>query len=370
MSMEEQDIEVNLAGTTRDFARMGRLALRFLKTASYLIIGVTLLVVVREVVEGFRFFDSIHPLLGWIFLAVVAAGLWFLVGRTILRFWRLPPALKQPRLQGGGDPTLKDVERRLAFVMRYLGNLRRNPRMEERSAAVEEAMRRAEALKRRLAGREAGDAARAQQELEAFEAREMEPLLRPLDEEASKVIRQEALVVGIGTAVSMNGTLDAFIVLWRNVNLVARVATIYFGRPGPRGCIVIIRDVAAAMFIAVQMQGVMEAVGGFFGGWFGKAGNALMGPAGDGAINALATVRIGYVAKARCRAYRPWNEATIPEIMRRTMKEVGLQGRGIVKDVLSAALKTGLVKVPADLARKTGDFLAGLFGKEKPAPQA
>ena len=45
--------------------------------------------------------------------------------------------------------------------------------------------------------------------------------------------------MGIATAVSPNGTLDAFIVLLRNANMVSRIANLYYGRPGARGSLVI-----------------------------------------------------------------------------------------------------------------------------------
>ena len=77
-------------------------------------------------------------------------------------------------------------------------------------------------------------------------------------------------------------------------------------------------------------------------------------------------MRIGYVAKARCRSYRPWTDATIPEILKQTMKEVASQGRGVVKDVVTAVVKGGLIKLPAEIARKTGEFLSGMFSREEP----
>lgn len=355
------------AAPLKDFARVVRLLVRGLKAASYLVIGVSVLVMAREVAAAFEALHGVHPVLGWTFLVVLAAALFWFVGRPAVRYWRVPPALKQPRWPRNAERDLRLVRKRAAFCARYLRGLRRNPRMLAHEERLDRACTAAGELAARLEA-DVMDPGEAAAELERFENRELEPLLRPLDEEANRMIRREALAVGIGTAVSMNGAVDAFIVLWRNANLVARVAAIYYGRPGVRGSLVILRDVAAAMLVAQQIQGLMESFGGLVGGWLGRTGALVAGPAGDGAVNALATVRIGYVAKARCRAYQPWTEASLPELMRRTLKEVGVQGRGVVGDVIRTAVKSGLVKVPAEAARRAGGFLAGLFGGRPPEP--
>ena len=83
-------------------------------------------------------------------------------------------------------------------------------------------------------------------EVVRFETERIEKLLAPLDRAADRMIRAEALSVGIATAVSPSGALDAFLVLWRNANLVSRIAGLYYGKPGVRGSLLILGDVLTA----------------------------------------------------------------------------------------------------------------------------
>lgn len=356
---------VAMAAPLQDFARVIRLILKGMKYASLGIIVIAALVIGREVNAFFRMFHDIHPVLGWAFLALFGVAFALLIVRPCLRYWSVPVALKQPRLPANDDTlTVKDVGRRMAFVERYVRNLERNPGMHEHVSEVQRVREEAASLRSKIQDGSFGDAAACRKALVDFEDHQVTRLLAPLDELANKAIRAEALAVGIGTAVSFNGTVDAFIVLWRNANLVSRVATIYYGRPGVRGSLFILRDVSAAVLIAQQMQGVMESAGGMFGNWFGKTGAALAGPVADGAVNALTTLRIGYVAKARCRAFRPWNEATLASRLKDAMKEVASQGAGVMKDVVGTVVKQGLVKLPGEIAKKASSWVSGLFGKK------
>src|SRR5690606_42084612 len=94
--------------------------------------------------------------------------------------------------------------------------------------------------------------------LEAFGREQIEPLLKPLDKRVEALIHAEAVGVGVATAVSMNGTVDAFIVLWRNANLVAKVARIYFGRPHLWGSLRILRDVAGIVVVSRALDDVTD----------------------------------------------------------------------------------------------------------------
>lgn len=347
-----------------DFTRVLRLLLKGLRYVSLVIIVIAVIVIVREVRNGFLFFDGLVPGGGWAFLAVAVVLGWLLIGRPIARYLRVPAALKQPRLPSGGTLSKADVATRLRFVQRYVSGLERNPALLDQRSRIGEVSAAAASLRRDVLSGAVGDDAECHEALRRFEREEVEPLLAPLDDQANRVIRQEALAVGIATAVSMNGTVDAFIVLWRNANLVSRIATIYHGRPGVRGSLMILRDVAAGMLIAGQMQGAAESLASVFG----KGSLGLAGPLSEGAVNALATVRIGYVGKARCRAYRPWTDAALPELLKGVLSEATAQGKGVVKDVVGTVVKGGVVTLPVEVAKKAKEWLGGLFGGKSPDP--
>ena len=133
-----------------------------------------------------------------------------------------------------------------------------------------------------------------------FERNAMVPILEPLDRRAEVLIHRESLAIGTMTALSPNGTVDAFIVLWRNVNLVAALARLYYGRPGLSGTWLIVRDVASAILLSSVLERLSDMGGGILrrvgeGGRTIPLLGAVVGPMLDGTINGLMTMKVGYL---------------------------------------------------------------------------
>ncbi len=300
--------------TTSDFGVLLGRVWTAVRWASLGMIGLTAVVIGREVKNFYDVAAGIHPVVGVLFLGGVGTGLWFGVVRPVRRYWAMPVAVRPTDDQGSiATASVDQLRQRAEFLVRIIDNLARNPRM---AAALAEVMAARAEAERTIAACIPGTAIEAlRARVEALEKSHVEQLFAPLDEEANKTIRAEALAVGLGTAVSMNGTVDAWIVLWRNLNLVTRLATIYYGRPGVRGSLFVLRDVATAMFLASKLQGVLDGAAGFFGGWFGRTTGTMMGPVADGIVNALVTTRIGYVAKARCRSFQRWTESRVQDVI-------------------------------------------------------
>ena len=185
------------------------------------------------------------------------------------------------------------------------------------------------------------------EEMVRFERERIEPILAPLDREADRVIRSEALAVGVSTAISPNGTLDAFLVLWRNANLVSRLANVYYGKPGVTGSLRILRDVSGAALLATYLEGLTEAAGGLLRGVLGGVAGVVAGPVVDGSVNALATLRIGYLAKARCRSFKAWTDAT--------------RRQALMEALAAAKARSG--EVVTEVAKAAGAVLGGITGK-------
>jgi uncharacterized membrane protein YcjF (UPF0283 family) len=185
----------------------------------------------------------------------------------------------------------------------------------------------------------------------------VDPLLAPLDDQVRQVIRQESLAVAVATAVSPSGAADAFVVLWRNVNLVARVAEIYYGRPGIRGTFLVLTDVSFAAVVASQMQGIAEKGVHTAGGFLGKAASPFAGPVVDGVINGLVTMRIGYLAMRRCRAFRAFTERSIGGFLQSAFKEAAKQSAGLATDVVTK-VGTPLLKMPVEAGKKLVDWVS------------
>lgn len=345
------------------FGTVLRAVFRFARTASYALIVVMGVFLALRVAEGFRWFHGMHPALGWAFLALVLAGLAWFVGRPVARFLRVPVALRPPRLPEAGERTPRHLVRHLAFVERYVEAVGRNPEWQGDPAEVERAATACRALRRRAEAAHPADLAGLARDLGEIERQQVAALLRPLDAKATEIIRNEALAVGLVTAVSLNGTVDAFLVLWRNVNLVSRLANLYYGRPGARGTLAILRDVSAATLASAYMQDLSEAAGGLIGGVVGKSVGVFAGPVLDGALNAVVTARIGYLAKARCRAFAAWTETTRAEALQGALREAAAITGGLLSDI-AKAVGGGLLRLPGRLLGAMGSSVAGWFRRD------
>lgn len=356
-----------MAAPLQDFGRVLRTVFRFARTASYALIGVMVFLLAMRVADIYGFFADIHWGAGIAFLVVFLAVVSWFIGRPILAFLRMPAVLKPPALPPLAERRAKDLTRHLQFVERYLASLPKNPEWDGAPEDVEAAIARCRMLREETAEADRGRVAALSGDVRRLEQETVERLLEPLDRKARQVIRQEALGVGIATAVSWNGTIDAFLVLWRNANLCSRIARIYYGRPGARGTLAILRDVSAATIASAYLQDLTEAAGSALSGIFGKTVGALGGPLLDGGLNAVATLRIGYVAKARCRAFSAWTEATRAQALRGAFGEAATFSKEVVGEVIRT-VGGGLWKLPQAALTKLGDALGGFFKRSDPTP--
>jgi len=311
---------------------------RFIRFISLGVIGVAAIVLAFQVAQIHGTLSDVHPWLGHAFVVVLLALLVWLVGIPIARFLRMPVALKPPVMPDKDEEIrVSHLAARAKFLTGYVRTLRKNPLMEESREKVDAAAQACEALATRLAARPEGVAPDALVEMRTFEKETLDPLLEPIDAEADKVIRREALGVGLATAISPNGTLDAFIVLWRNANMVSHVANLYYGRPGARGSLLILRDVSAATLLATYLEGLSDMAGGFIGNMLGGIAGTLAGPIIDGSVNALATLRIGYTARGRCRSFKAWTAGSRAEAIKAAFAAAKAQGKGVLGDLVQGA---------------------------------
>jgi hypothetical protein len=369
-----------MAQPTQDFLQFLRSLWRL---ARWIALGMAALLVVilaSEIHSLYLLAAALSPWAGRLFLLITAAGLWWLLGVPILRFCRMPLAVKPPPLPGPGEGLAREhLIRHLDYVAKYLRAQRANPLMAERSTEVVDAIGAAHALRDRIAARTEGEPEKWLGEIESFERDRVDPLLRPLDAEAERVIRNEALGVGVATAISFNGTMDAFIVLWRNINMVSRVARIYHGRPGPRAGLAIYRDVAATALLSNYLDNITDQVGGFLGNWAGGVAGVVAGPLLDGGANALMTLRLGYLAKARCRSFQAWTDAHRRSVLMKCLKlakdasvsvlsEIAAQTGGVLGGVVGGAAAAGstLVKGAKETIRGAKDLFTGKWPGKPP----
>ncbi|MBU2607279.1 MAG: DUF697 domain-containing protein [Alphaproteobacteria bacterium] len=308
---------------------------RFLKWSATAFIVIAFLVVIGQGFLFYRMFDDVHPVLGYAYVVILAVILGVMVGRPIRSFLAMPVAARPPSIViDPKAPELSALAARLKYDLKYLDMLAANPLLKDESEAIRAGVAKGRGLLERAARGPQDEALAVSVELEAFERDHIEALLKPLDAKVNALIHAEAVGVGVATAVSMNGTVDAFIVLWRNANLIARVSRIYFGRPHLGGSLRILRDVAAIVVVSRALEDVTDITGDVIGGLLGRMGGLVAGPLMDGGINAMMTLKLGYLAKRRCRSFKGWSAEQARAISEEALQGVKQESGSVVADLL------------------------------------
>lgn len=341
---------------------------RVLKVAASVAVVIAFLMVIGQAYLFYRLFDDLHPVAGFVYIAVLTAGLAWLVARPVAAFLSMPVAARPPDiLIDPKAPDPKAIAARLTYDIRYLKMLAANPEVQAERAAIEDAIAKGKALAARAGRATPEEALALSLELQTFERVHIEALLAPLDRRVNQIIHAEAVGVGVATAISMNGTVDAFIVLWRNANLVARVSRIYFGRPHLMGSLRILRDVAAIVVAARALEDVTDITGEVVGSLLGRMGGLIAGPVMDGGINAMMTLKLGYLAKRRCRSFKGWTAVQAAAISEGALQEVKAESGSVITDLLKrvGGLTTHATRATERVmagSRSTWELIRSWFG--------
>ncbi|MBY9066856.1 YcjF family protein [Hyphomonas sp. WL0036] len=328
---------------------------RVLKVAATVLVVIAFLMVIGQGYLFYRLFDDLHPMAGLVYIVALTAALAWLVGRPVAAFLSMPVAARPPDIViDARAPDPKAIAARLRYDVRYLQMLAANPEVQAERAAIEAGIAKGRELAARAARATPEEALALSIDLQTFERVHVEALLAPLDKRVNQLIHAEAVGVGVATALSMNGTVDAFIVLWRNANLVAKISRIYFGRPHLMGSLRILRDVAAIVVAARALEDVTDITGDVIGSLLGRMGGLIAGPVMDGGINAMMTLKLGYLAKRRCRSFKGWTAVQASAISEEALEDVKQESGSVISDLLK---RTG--GLTAHASRATEKVLAG-----------
>ena len=308
------------------------LTLGVISMLSLIIAGATSLILLAE---------RIHPIAGSIAFWGVCVAAGFLALYCAIAYARLPAALVPPEEDVGPqyEAFLKALQVRLAA----------NPRTRHMPVATRE---------------------------------QIENAVGHLSTEADAVVRRTASIVFLSTALMQNGRLDGLIVLFTQIQMVARIARIYVQRPSPRELIRLYANVAGTAFVASGLESLdlgemvaplaVSVVPALKGGIPGLSGISalLVKCVSNGAANAFLTLRVGEVARGYCEL----TSRRSPEAIRRSATAAAVQHLGrivrengalVVRKIWAStgrALIDGGVSKAEDIAGATRD----LFGKISP----
>ena len=138
---------------------------------------------------------------------------------------------------------------------------------------------------------------------------DVEEALDALDGRVDDLVRRTGSQVFVTTAISQNGSLDAFLVLAAQSKLVWQISHVYYQRPTVRDLLFLYANVASTAFVASeledidvaeQLQPVLASVLGSAAGavpGLQAASSIVVNSAMTGAANAFLTMRVGIIAK-------------------------------------------------------------------------
>lgn len=270
------------------------------------VLVVTFFVLVLEAIHLHQLLASIHPALAWSVSGALLLGVLGLLSWIAWRWTRVPRAITPPDLPEP-EKGWSAAERQayLRFCARYLARQENNEHLAEESRA------RIPDLVERL---ESPDLPTDPAALTKLIEDEIDAILEPLDVQGRNEVWQCATQVAVLTAVNPSSLLDVLITFLRNLELMARLAELYYGRPGVLGTLRVARDVLAVAATAGLIERVTdsaaEVIAEVSGTWVGR----FAGPLGQGVTNGVLTLRLGEAATHRCRSLRgrrvgitPWD---------------------------------------------------------------
>src|SRR5215475_12378222 len=215
--------------------------------------------------------DRIHPVAGTIVFWALCLTAGFFALYCATAYAQLPPALVPPKATSGPNHE--------AYLQALRSRLADNPRSRELPLGTDA---------------------------------EVDAAIAHLSKEADLVVRRTASTVFLSTALMQNGRLDGLIVLFTQIQMVARISDIYVQRPSPRELVRLYTNVAGTAFIASGMESLdlgemvaplaVSVVPALKSGIPGLSGISalLVKCVSNGAANAFLTLRVGEVARRYC----------------------------------------------------------------------
>ncbi len=314
---------------------------RLVRTAA-LVIGVLLSVL--AVVEIVRVYVILRELSSWLgvgFLLVLVAGLAWLVGKFFAAFWSLPSAPAPPEIDDLTRLSPAEVLASAGFLRHRITQLQQNPSLAESQ-------------------RESLDAVLTQlgqpvdQEVVSQSQAEINRILAPLDDAAERIVQSCVRDVMIAVVLSPYRSADLLVVLYRNGQMVLRLAQLYQTRPAPVEQLRIVRDVLAVVatvnflnFTEKFVEQLLERV---------PLLGQLAGDVTQGVGAGLLTSATGHAAIHRCKSIDPWSRQIAQERLARRMSRFAHDVQAILKTDILPKLRPRLPEFKSVADRLSAAF--------------
>jgi len=303
-----------------------------------------------EFVQAYQILSGVHPMIGWVFLVVVLAGVGAAVGFFAFRMTRRPPVLVPPPKQDLHSASLRQLRRYTRYLADVLNRLSQHPLipLDERAGLKQQA----EQLLDRA--RDCRDAADLVPHIDRCIDSTIAPAVRPLDEAAEESVRASVRDTMLAVAVSPWRSVDLLIVLYRNGQMVLDVSRIYNGSPRLREQLRVLGDVLKVV-ATVQFLNIGSKLMENMTSWIPVLGR-FTDDIAQGIGAGLCTSVAGHAAIDRCHAFQGWDEREASEAMVPRLKVFMTDLKGIVSDTVMPALG-GRIEAETPEDRRTPNLI-------------
>lgn len=371
--MNDDELQLPVPASAQDdhweIFRLLRTAWDDLKWAAYCLAVFVALLVASQVLVMHLVLAQVHPLLGWLSTLGFAVAFGMLVVRPAATLARIAPGACPPDVDlTDPDLTRQQLQARLTSDDDWLRGMAENPTFSDDVETVS-AIR--DDLATLRASLRAGGAVRPlAEQLDAIEEKRIAPILAPIDEEVNEYVRREALEVGVLTAASASGFVDALIVLWRNANMVVWIVQRYYGRGQLRLCIQVLVGLGVTVVSSRVLEAVADTAGGVLKSLLGNIAGALFGALLDGSANALMTLKLGYLTRRRCNTFKEWSDSSAEHHLGQVIRRVEDEAEDLVRELIERHGGATIADEIVDVVERVDDVVDNVVETVIEAPRS
>lgn len=318
---------------------------------SLVVIGVLLSVFAFvEIVRAYQTLYAMHPVVGYIFLGLIIAGLLWLILYLIVTIGSRPRVLIPPKIEDTQQASIHQLHKYIKYLCKYLSRLLDNELMTEDNVSL--------AMKGLSDLNKAFENFNKEEVIELItdvEKNVIEKILLDIDAHANKQVRASMRDVMLAVTLSPYKSADLLIVVYRNVVMVGRIIKIYNSRPTATQQLKMFADifsiVATVNYINMG-RNLIEALVSHVPG-VGRFTDDIAQGIGAGFMTTVA----GHAAIDRCRAFKGWDKVEAKKTILNKAGDFYMDVKDLFFSDIFSLVKTKAGVASSEFAEKVGSAL-------------
>lgn len=304
-----------------------------------------------EILRAYQTLYDLHPIAGYTFVGIIAAGLIWLAVYLIKTLASQPPVLVPPHIGDRQTATPRSIKRYAKYLVKYMTRLSSN-----RYLPTEEQETVAAAMNKLSSAVNSGKSSDAlTEEVTTAQDQTIGPALKTLDRQAEKEIRSCVAVVMAGVTLSPYKAADLMIVVYRNIVMASRIMKIYNSRPRLREQLKIAADIIAVVATVNYINMGKNLIEGLasHAPLIGKYSDDIAQGIGAGFMTSV----VGHAAIQRCKAFKGFDRTSAAE----KLKSKAAHFYEDVRDMFKKDILPSVVNRIGDASKDTFDTVVSVL---------